>query len=398
LLQTLRHPYVSDLVARIRRRGPFSRREIAIFVVAFAAAYVFGIRWNHGMADFAVNYRAGQRIVAGETLYRTSDGHYMFKYFPSAAMIYAPFAALPIELAMVVWFLLSLAAFIGMFRIVDRLTPNKHVAYLLAISAAILAKYMLHELRLGQINVFVALIMLAAIAALQRSPRWRAELAAGALAGVAVAVKPYAALLVLYFLVTLRWRSVLAAVGAFVLCLALPSAFYGIAGNLGQLREWAASLSESTPALLTNVDNVSLLAFFTKWLGDPGRALPATLTVLGALAVLMMAVILAGWRQRDAFVLEGAVLLTLIPLISPLGWDYTFLMALLAVALIVNNRFAFATPVQWLLIANFAIIALALYDTMGRTIYGAFMRWSVTTINFVVVILALAYLRFRQVC
>src|SRR5262249_3637088 len=160
LLQTLRHPYLIDLLERIRRRGPFSRREIAVFLVAFSAAYVFGIRWNHGMADFAVNYRAGQRIVAGETLYRTSDGHYMFKYFPSAALIYAPFTALPIELAMVVWFLLSLAAFIAIFRIVDRLIPDKHVPYLLAIAGAILAKYILHELRLGQINVFVTLLML----------------------------------------------------------------------------------------------------------------------------------------------------------------------------------------------------------------------------------------------
>jgi len=176
----------------------------------------------------------------------------------------------------------------------------------------------------------------------------------------------------------------------------LPSGFYGVAGNVAQLREWAARLSESTPALLTNVDNVSLLAFFTKWLGDPGRAVPPTLIALGVLAALTMSVIVAGWRRRDGFVLEGALILTLIPLISPLGWDYTFIMALLAVALLVNNRFAFATPLQWLLAANFAIIALALYDTMGRTIYGAFMRWSVTTINFALVILALAYLRFRQ--
>jgi hypothetical protein len=397
LLQTLRHhPYLTDLVERIRRRGPFSRREIAVFLVAFSAAYVFGIRWNHGMADFAVNYRAGQRIVAGETLYRTSDGHYMFKYFPSAALIYAPFTALPIELAMVAWFLLSLAAFIAIFRIVDRLIPEKHVAYLLAIAGAILAKYILHELRLGQINVFVTLIMLAAIAAFRHQPRWRAELVAGALAGVAIAVKPYAALLVLYFFVTLRWTSVLAAVGALALCLVLPSVFYGMAGNLAQLRQWAASLSDSTPALLTNVDNVSLLAFFTKWLGDPARAMQPTLIAFGALALLTLAVIVAGWRRRDGFVLEGALILTLIPLISPLGWDYTFLMALLCVALIVNNRLAFVTPAQWLLAANFAVIALALYDTMGRTVYGAFMRWSVTTINFIVVILALAYLRFRQ--
>src|SRR6185437_10133052 len=127
------------------RRGPFHKAEIALFLIALSVAYVFGIRWNHGMADFAVNYRAGQRILHGETLYRTADGHYMFKYFPSAALIYAPFTALPIELAMVCWFLLSLAAFIAIFRIIDRLVPRKRVAYLLAIAGAILAKYILHE-------------------------------------------------------------------------------------------------------------------------------------------------------------------------------------------------------------------------------------------------------------
>jgi hypothetical protein len=392
----LKRPYLGDLITRIRARGPFSRREVVVFAIAFSAAYVFGIRWNHGMADFAVNYRAGQRIVAGETLYRTTDGHYMFKYFPSAALIYAPFTALPIELAMVAWFLLSVAAFIAIFRIIDRLVPRKRVAYLLAIAGAILAKYILHELRLGQINVFVTLIMLASIAALRGERRWRAELLAGALAGVAVAIKPYAALLVLYLVVTLRWRSVAAAIAALAVCLLLPAAFYGVAGNVDQLRQWASSLSGSTPALLTNVDNVSVLAFFTKWLGDPERALWPTAVVLATLAVLTMSVIAAGWRRKDSCVLEGALMLTLIPLISPLGWDYTFLMALLAVALIVNNRAEFAAPIQWLLAANFAVVALALYDTMGRVVYGAFMRWSVTTINFVMVVLALVYLRLRK--
>jgi len=395
-LLTVTRPYFSDLFARIRRRGPFKKGEIAAFVVGLSAAYVFGIRWNHGMADFAVNYRAGQRIVHGETLYQTADGHYMFKYFPSAALIYAPFTALPVEVAMAVWFLLSLAAFIGIFRIIHRLVPKRQNAYPLIIAGAVLAKYILHELRLGQINVFVTLVMLASLEALLGAPMWRAELIAGALAGVAVAIKPYAAILVLYLLVTLRWRSVIGALGALGLCLLLPSAFYGVAGNLGELREWASTLSGSTPALLTNVDNVSVLAFFTKWL-DPVRAVQPTLVVLGVLAALTMAVIVAGWRRRDACVLEGALLLTLITLISPLGWDYNFMMALLAVTMIVNSRWAFPAPVRWFLAANFAIVALALYDTMGRVAYGAFMRWSVTTINFGVVILALAYLRFRKV-
>jgi hypothetical protein len=361
-----------------------------------SAVYIFGIRWNHGMADFAVNYRAGQRILRGETLYQPADGHYMFKYFPSAALIYVPFTALPIELAMAVWFLLSLAAFIVIFRIIDRLVPQKRIAYTLAIAAAILAKYILHELRLGQINVFVMLIMLASVDALLGSPVWQAELIAGTFAGMAVAIKPYAAVLVLYLSVTLRWRSVAAAFGTLAVCLFLPSALYGVAGNLGELREWASTLSGSTPALLTNVDNVSILAFFSKWL-DPARAVPPTMAVLGILALLTLTLIVMGWRRPDSSILDGALILTLIPLISPLGWDYNFMLALLAVAIIVNSRLAFPTPIRWLLGANFAMIALALYDTMGRAAYGAFMRWSVTTINFGVVILALAYLRVRKV-
>ena len=394
---TVKHPYLSDLLARIRRRGPFKAHEIVAFAAALSAAYVFGIRWNHGMADFAVNYRAGQRILRGETLYQTADGHYMFKYFPSAALIYAPFTVLPIELAMVMWFLLSLASLILAFRLVGRLVPQKRNAYPLIFAGAILAKYILHELRLGQINVLVMLTMLSSIEALLGSPGWRAELIGGALAGVAIAFKPYAAVLVLYLVATLRWRSVVAALGSLVLCLMLPVAFYGIAGNFGELRAWASTLSGSTPSLLTNPDNVSVLAFFTKWLGDPTRAVPPTIVVLGLLALLTMAVIVAGWRRRDACVLDGALILALITLISPLGWDYNFMLALLAVALILNNRFAFPKAIQWLLIANFAVIALALYDTMGRAAYGVFMHSSVTTINFCIVIVMLAYLRFRKV-
>jgi hypothetical protein len=34
---------------------------------------------------------------------------------------------------------------------------------------------------------------------------------------------------------------------------------------------------------------------------------------------------------------------------------------------------------------------------MGRELYAAFMQWSVTTVNFVVVVLALAYLRHRRI-
>jgi hypothetical protein len=109
----------------------------------------------------------------------------------------------------------------------------------------------------------------------------------------------------------------------------------------------------------------------------------------------MLVVILRGGHTRNRWVLESALLLTLIPLISPLGWDYTFITSLLCVALLVNRFDVFPRPAQIVLAANFAVIALAVFDLMGRHAYAVFMQWSVTTINFLVVVLALAYLRFR---
>jgi hypothetical protein len=366
---------------------------VTLVLLAVSAAYV--LRISGGMADFSVYYRAGQRMAAHETIYQPSDGHYMFKYFPSAALVYVPLTALPVEGAKAVWFGLSIAALAGMFRITGSLVSASPAPYALVVSGLILAKYFLHELRLGQINILVTLVMLLGIRALDDRRGERGELQSGALTGLAIALKPYAALLLPYFVLTRRWRGAAALLSALAAALALPALFYGVDGNLSLLRQWAVELSRSTPSLLTNNDNVSVAAFFTKWRGE-GQALAPTLVVLGGLAVVTTAVVLRGRGQPRAHVLDSALVLTLIPLVSPLGWDYTFLMSLLAVHLVVSSLSAFPLPVRWLLAANFAIVALATYDVLGRARYATFMQWSVTTLNFVAVVVALAYLRFRR--
>ena len=61
----------------------------------------------------------------------------------------------------------------------------------------------------------------------------------------------------------------------------VPVFFYGVDGTIDQLRLWRATLSASTPVLLNNSDAISVLAFFTKWLGDPApAAIPALVTLL----------------------------------------------------------------------------------------------------------------------
>jgi hypothetical protein len=375
--------------------SPSLRRTLIAGAAVLVVAGSYTVRIRGGMADFAVNYRAGQRLEAGETLYQTADGHYMFKYLPASALVYLPLGHLPIEVAKATWFAISLLALIWSFALVRQLVPRPHRRYLLPLTALVLAKYFLHELRLGQINVLVTLVMLLATRALSEGPEPRNELAAGLLAGIATALKPYAALLFPYLLVRRWWFAGLTGITTLAIALLVPTMFYGVQGNLQVLHDWAMTLSQSTPALLTNNDNVSVMAFFAKWFrGDP-RAIVPSIIVLSLLAVLMLTVVVGGRGRSGRTVLECAMLLTLIPLVSPLGWDYTFLMSLLAVALVVNAFEEFSRGAQAVLAVNFSVIALALFDLLGRRAYGIYMQWSVTTVNFLIIVIALAYLRFR---
>src|SRR5690606_16561849 len=96
-------------------------------------------------------------------------------------------------------------------------------------------------------------------------------------------------------------------------------------------------------------------------------------------------------------VLEGALLLTLIPLISPQGWDYVFLIATPAVALFANYDDRLPAAVRWTTWAAVATIGLSLFDLMGRERYAAFMSWSVITLCFLVLVGALVTLRARRI-
>jgi hypothetical protein len=374
------------------RHGP---RVAWLAALALIASLAYVTRVRHEMVDFSVNYQAGQRLAAGETLYQTADGHYMFKYLPSSALIYLPLGPLPLEAAKAIWFALSIAALVLSFRVVRDLIPEGRIRHLWVIPALVLAKFILRELTLGQINLLVTLVMLMAVRAMAVRG---GQISSGALAGLATALKPYAALLFPYLCVTRRWRDAAAGAGVLAVALAVPSLFYGVGGNLRVLGEWAGTLAESTPAQLTNPDNVSVWAFFMKWMGDSGLTFALTAATIGLLGVAMLVVIVRGRQVPRAVVLEGAMVFTLIPLVSPMGWDYTFVMALLAVALLAHHFQAFPALARWALALNFALIGLTIYDVMGREAYAAWQQWSIATLNFAGVVAALTYLRLRRVC
>lgn len=365
-------------------------------------AVVFAFKVRGGMSDFEVNYRAGHRLGLGETLYRTADSHWQFKYSPFSAMIYLPLSALPLPAAKAVWFLLvgmSVAAVIVLGRRLAAAAGASNPVRAVLLAALILVRFFLREIQLGQINALITALLMGLALLLVRddgAPSSRRRTSAGILWGLATALKPYAVIFLPYLVLKRKWRTLAWGGAVLAATLALPAIFYGIRGNATVLGEWISSLSRSTPGLLVSQDNVSLLAFLMKWMhGSPAASFVYGAGV-AALAVLTLLFLRAGRDLPRAAVAESALLLVFIPLISPLGWDYTFLSAFAAVALVTARMSVFPKAVRFLLVLNFLVIALALYDVLGRPLYAAFMARSVPTLCFLLVAGGLFFLRFKK--
>ena len=384
-----------------------SRPRPAAVLIAAAAlaalAALFVLRIGRGMADFEVNYKAGNRLWTGETLYRTADSHWQFKYSPFSALIYLPLSALPLPAAKAAWFalvILSIGAIVLLARAAAAGSATGSWTVLL-LSFLILARYFLREVQLGQINAVITALLMGMTVLVARDdeaarPSSGRQIAAGLLWGFAAALKPYAVIFLPYFVLKRKWRTLAAGAGVIAASLAVPALFYGLAGNGTVIKEWIASLSRSTPGLLAAQDNVSLLAFLMKWTNGSAAASMVYGLGVALLAGLTLLFLARGRGIPRAAVGESALLLLFIPLISPLGWDYTFLSAFAAGALVVGGKEAFPNPARYVLAANFLVVALALYDLFGRRFYTEFMSWSVPTVNFLAIAGALFYLRWKK--
>ena len=211
-----------------------------------------------------------------------------------------------------------------------------------------------------------------------------------------MAIKTYGLIFLPYFLLKKKWRVL--AVGLAVLAAGFlgPIAFYGLPGNFEVHREWVSTLSRSTPHLFSSQDNVSLLALAVKYSGN----LHLSLLVWAGLAGVISLFFLAGLRRHDfpprTTVLECAVLMLLIPLLSPLGWDYTFLLAVLGLTLCFSRFFEFSPARRVVLAVNSCLIFLTIYDLLGRGLYARFMALSLPTYFFLVLLVLLFHLRWRR--
>jgi alpha-1,2-mannosyltransferase len=252
-----------------------------------------------------------------------------------------------------------------------------------------MAKFFAHELVLGQANLAFGAICAAGLRALLHGR----EGAAGAWLGAATLIKPYAVLFVPYLLLTGRWRAAIASAAATALVLLLPVAVYGAAGTLDLMGDWWATATETSVPLLTNADSISVYAMYAKWIGwgRPAAVLSATTIALLAGGFLVVLVRRGGVRNAEA--LEVGLVLTLIPLITPQGWDYVLLLSTPLVAVLMARVPQMAPADRIAFVVALAIVAFSLYDLMGRAAYARFMGLSAITVCYLVIVAVAMRLR-----
>jgi hypothetical protein len=372
-----------------------TRTRVLLAVLALVSLVaVFTTRVSRKMPDFEVYRTAGARALRSEPLYRAEDGHYQFKYLPAFALLAAPLALVPQQAGKGAWFAISAVLIMVLLGLSLAAMPEvrRPPALLLVLTFLAMAKFYAHELALGQVNVLFAVLAAAAIVSMRRGR----EAAAGGLLALALVVKPYGALF-LPWLATRRRRGAFVAMSAgLVAVLLLPALRYGWTGNLELLGDWWRTVTVTSAPNLLNADNVSLRAMFTKWLGYESPA-PALAALVSAILLGIAAIVMAGRGTLKApDTLEGSLLLLMIPLLSPQGWDYVFLIGTPAVMLLVNGLGALPPGLRALTVFAIAAVALSIFDLMGRAAYATFMRLSLITVFALIEIAAVVALRFRR--
>ena len=379
---------------RARPESVTARLSIAAAVLAALVA-LFADKIAAKMPDFEVYWRAGSRAAVAEPLYREEDEHFQLKYLPAFAVLAIPLAMLPLTVAKAIWFGITAGLIPVLLALSLALLPaRRKPPWLLAlVTFVLMAKFYGHELVLGQVNVLLAVIVSVGVllAATDRG------VGAGWLFALAVIIKPYALLFLPWLAAQGAIRALAAAAAGILVAVVLPVPLYGWQGTIALHVDWWRTVTMSTAPNLLNADNVSLAAMYAKWIGSGTiSTVLAAGTAAGLLALAAVTFLMRRGLLRPEG-LEAALLLTLIPLLSPQGWDYVFLIATPAAMFVVNYDRDLPSVVRlgaWLALG---IVAFTLYDVVGKRVYGLFMAAAVVSVCYLVVIGAIATLRWRKV-
>lgn len=370
-------------------------KVLFILLVLFSISSLYFLRIKNDMIDFEVYWKSGKRFASVQSLYVQEDGHYVLKYIPFFAFLILPFSFLPLQISKASWFSLSILFLIIFFHFSLKLVPEKRLKkwIILLVSGIFILKFIVRELDLGQTNIFMGALFLIGFDFLY----YRKNFLSGLFLALSFVAKPYSAISLPYLLIKKRFLPFIYSTFLMISFLLVPSFFYGIKGNFRLIRSWLATIFSSTPHLLFSNDNVSIMGMFSKWLGIGHLSLILSILTILFLLFLFTVAVLKGKGSNSPDNLEISILLIFVPLFSPQGWDYVFLLSLPAIMIAINYYDKLPLALKIFIAISLITIGFSLFDLMGRKAYEKFMELSVITISYFVIIFSLFYMRIRKI-
>jgi hypothetical protein len=291
-------------------------------------------------ADFAVFYRAGSRILAGEPLYRHEK--YPFKYAPAVAFLFAPLSVFPETVARGIWLAMSVAAATRFLQLSARLTrsslPGSHLVVLV-----LSLPFIQHLLSMGQSDAILLLLMLQSVLWADRS-----ALGSAGLWALACLFKPPYLVFAALAACLKQWRRIAGLALGLAVGMSLTALRYGIRMNVAQIVAWRDLLRETTASFYCEPDIQSVFGIACTYWADPssGRRFLAGVFALAAVVLFfyVFATVVTWKRDSDrGRILAIALSFHLTAFLSPLGWR--------------GNLFSTA-PLIYLLLATYGSRAL----------------------------------------
>src|SRR5450432_4041584 len=179
-----------ELLRPLTKWAGVETRVLRTLVYATIALMVLGLTaqrsyYPHPYWTFWIFRASFWHLIRGQNLYAHYGNHDLFKYSPTAALLFAPFAIPPFALGLLIWNALNATALIAALNSLLK-RGDKTLAVLLVLPELFIS------LQASQSNALVTSLILFAFVAMERGQQLRASLAIAT--GVAIKLFPIAAL------------------------------------------------------------------------------------------------------------------------------------------------------------------------------------------------------------
>lgn len=306
------------------RLNPDLRRAILVAAVITGVVFLGWRLFTSTYLDLRVYIAGAQALIDGNSLYDSvnvpnqANLTLPFTYPPFAAVIFIPFAILPINVALVLWFVIALGSLVGICYLTALRLPAlagkskptwatwEIAALIFAISA--FSEPVNQNFDVAQVNLLIVFVVM--YDTVNRTKY------AGFATGMAAGFKVTPALFIVLMLVTRRWADFGRALMGFAVTLIIGS-FFGI-DNVW--RYWSSEVFKTErvgdAARLSNMAIRGIMARFFP--GSTGVIIAIIVAVVIAVAALAIG---AAWWTRSRLVSAMVVGLGTL-LASPISWPH----------------------------------------------------------------------------